>query len=152
MFNNKKLGQLGKAGYIMSTILKGSCLCHGIQYEVHSELGDIMQCHCQKCRKANGTAFATNAAIPTDAFVLVTGGSLVGEYESTPGVFRTFCTRCASPLYSRRPSQPELLRLRIGTLDTPIKGRPIMHIYTASKAEWDNISDEIPQYEERPVI
>ena len=135
----------------MSTVLKGSCLCNGIQYEVRSELGAIMQCHCQKCRKANGTAFATNAAIPTEAFVFIAGQALVGEFESTPGVFRTFCTKCASPLYSRRPSQPELLRLRIGTLDTPIEKRPSMHIYAASKAEWDSINDDVPQYDERPA-
>jgi hypothetical protein len=132
-------------------MLKGSCLCNGIQYEIKSELGGIMQCHCQKCRKANGTAFATNAAIPTSAFSYVKGEELVGEYESTPGVFRVFCTRCASPLYSRRPGEPEALRLRIGTLDTPIETKPSMHIFVGSKAEWDEVTDNIPQYHERPV-
>ena len=135
----------------MNTVLKGSCLCNGIQYEVRSALGDIMQCHCQKCRKANGTAFATNAAISTEDFVLLTGEALLGEFESTPGVFRVFCKQCASPLYSRRPSQPDMLRLRIGTLDTPIEGRPSTHIFVGSKAEWEEITDDVPQYNERPV-
>lgn len=134
----------------MSTVLKGSCLCNGIQYEVHSDLGDIVQCHCQKCRKANGSAFATNAAIPTQSFVFLSGESLTAEYESTPGVFRVFCKQCASPLYSRRPSQPDLLRLRIGTLDTPVSTKPTAHIFVDSKAEWDEIADDRPQYAERP--
>jgi hypothetical protein len=133
-------------------MLSGSCLCNGVQYEIKGELGDIMQCHCQKCRKANGSAFAANAAIPTTAFTLLKGKELLAEYESTPGVFRVFCKQCASPLYSRRPSMPELLRLRIGTLDTKIEGKPSSHIFVGSKAEWYEICDDIPQYQERPSL
>ena len=46
----------------------GSCLCGEIQYQIDGEIGMIVQCHCQKCRKANGTAFATNAPIAKSAF------------------------------------------------------------------------------------
>jgi hypothetical protein len=133
-------------------MLSGSCLCNGVQYEIRGDLGDIMKCHCQKCRKANGSAFAVNAAIPTTAFVLLKGKELLAEYESTPGVFRVFCKTCASPLYSRRPHMPELLRLRIGTLDTKIDGKPSSHIFVGSKAEWYDIGDDKPQYEERPAV
>ena len=86
----------------------------------------------------------------TDEFHFVKGKELVSEFESSPGVFRTFCKQCGSPLYSRRPSQPELLRLRIGTLDTPVEVKPIAHIFVGSKASWDEIHDDIPQYAERP--
>ena len=46
----------------------GSCLCGAIRYEVRGEIGDVVQCHCQRCRKANGTAFATNAPIKSQTF------------------------------------------------------------------------------------
>lgn len=131
-------------------MLKGSCLCNSIHYEIHGELGPTMMCHCSKCRKANGSAYAVNAAVKTDEFHFVKGKELVSEFESSPGVFRTFCKQCGSPLYSRRPSQPEMLRLRIGTLDTPVERKPIAHIFVGSKASWDEIHDDIPQYEERP--
>lgn len=36
------------------------------------------------------------------------------------GVYRWFCSECGSPLISSRDAQPELYRLRIGTLDTPL--------------------------------
>lgn len=132
-------------------MLKGSCLCNGIQYEIQGDLGEIIQCHCQKCRKANGTAFATNTPIASESFRFLKGEELTAEFESTPGVFRVFCKQCASPLFSRRPSQPEVLRLRLGTLDTPIDTKPSMHIFVGSKAEWDEITDDKPQYSERPV-
>ncbi|MCW4628484.1 GFA family protein [Marinomonas rhodophyticola] len=68
------------------------------------------------------------------------------------GVFRVFCKQCASPLYSRRSQMPELLRLRIGTLDSKIHSKPSSHIFVGSKAEWYEICDDIPQYQERPTV
>lgn len=131
-------------------MLKGSCLCHAIEYEIHGELGPVMMCHCSKCRKANGSAYAINAMVNTNAFVIVKGQDAISEYESTPGVFRSFCKHCGSPLVSRRPSQPDIVRLRIGTLDTPVDVKAMAHIFVGSKASWDEIHDDIPQYEERP--
>lgn len=131
-------------------MLKGSCLCHAIEYEIHGELGPVMMCHCSKCRKASGSAYAINAMVNTNAFVIVKGQDAISEYESTPGVFRSFCKHCGSPLVSRRPSQPDIVRLRIGTLDTPVDVKAMAHIFVGSKASWDEIHDDIPQYEERP--
>ena len=131
-------------------MLKGSCLCGGIHYEIDGELGAAMICHCGKCRKANGSAFAVNAVVNVSEFHLTKGADLVTEFESTPGVFRTFCKGCGSPLYSRRPSQPDVCRLRVGTLDTEVDIKPQAHIFVGSKAGWDCINDDIPQYAERP--
>ena len=132
-------------------MLKGSCLCNAVQYEIRGELGPIVMCHCSRCRKANGSAFASNAPVNTTDFHLLHGKDNIAEYESSPGVFRAFCHQCGSPLYSRRPAMPEVLRLRIGTLDTPIEDKPTAHIFVASKAEWDEIHDDLPQHPERPV-
>ena len=131
-------------------MLKGSCLCGGVTYEVPSELGPIIMCHCSKCRKATGTAFATNTPINAADFKLVTGGNLLSEFESTPNVFRVFCKNCGSPLYSRRTQTPEVIRLRIGTLDSAIDDKPTAHVFVASKADWYEISDDLPQHAERP--
>lgn len=131
-------------------MLKGSCLCGGIGYEIDGDLGPAMICHCSKCRKANGSAFAVNAQAAVSDFRIVRGRELLSEYESSPGVFRTFCQRCASPLYSRRPSMPDAYRLRVGTLDSEVDIRPQAHIFVASKASWDPICDHIPQFAERP--
>ena len=128
----------------------GSCLCGGICYEIHGEIGEIIQCHCQRCRKANGTAFATNAPIQKADFKIVQGEHLLKKYKSTATTDRCFCAECASPIISIKAETPDTYRLRIGTLDTPLKQKPTMHIYAASRAEWDTISDDLPQFDERP--
>lgn len=126
--------------------LHGSCLCGGVRYTVAGTLGAIVYCHCQQCRKAQGGAHGVNAPIASAAFQLLSGAELLQAYESSPGKRRVFCSRCGSPIYSQRSDRPETLRLRIGTLDTPITTRPQAHIYAASKAEWDEIHDALPRH------
>lgn len=134
----------------MSQTYRGSCLCGGVRYEYSGPFGPFIYCHCGKCRKAQGTAFGTNAPVELAGFKLLQGEELLKAYESSPGKQRVFCSRCGSPLYSCAADKPGLLRLRMGTLDTPLDFKPQAHNFVASKAEWYDILDGLPQYAERP--
>lgn len=129
---------------------QGSCLCGAVKYELKGELGPIFLCHCVNCRKANGTAFATSMVLKSEDFTVIQGQESLGDYQSSPGVHRMFCKNCASPLFSKRDETPEIVRLRLGTLDTPIEAKPTAHIFVSHKAEWFDIHDDLPQYAERP--
>lgn len=129
---------------------KGSCLCGAIHYEITSRIDTLLLCHCSRCRKANGSAFAANAPVPTADFRIVQGEARLSTFRTPEGVQRLFCSVCASPIISKRESMPDIVRLRVGTLDTPLDITPTAHIFTASKAEWLCISDSLPQYDERP--
>ena len=126
--------------------LRGSCLCGAIKYEVDGELGPIVLCHCSMCRKAQGTAFAANAPVDADRFRVVAGHEVLRGYRSSPGKQRYFCSVCGSPIYSKRDARGEVVRLRIGTLDSKIAVKPGAHIFVASKAEWFDILDALPQH------
>lgn len=126
----------------------GSCLCGGVRYVLRGEPGPITLCHCRQCRKAQGSAFVAAAPVKRAELEFVAGAELLQTYESSPGKERVFCGRCGSPLYSRRPAEPDTLRLRIGTLDTPVEKRPSAHIWVSGKADWDVICDDIPQHAE----
>ena len=136
----------------MSTAEKyaGSCLCGAVRYEIHGKIGGIMQCHCSKCRKANGTAYAANAPVARADFTFIAGEDALKKFASSAGTQRCFCGHCGSPIISIKAETPDFYRLRIGTLDTPLAQRPVCHIFTASKAEWEQIADDLPQYAERP--
>ncbi len=134
----------------MSKIHKGGCMCGAVQYEVRGSFGPIVYCHCSVCRKAQGTAFGTNAPIQENDFALLRGAEALKGYESSPGKQRVFCSHCGSPIYSRNQALPGVLRLRVGTLDTPLDVRPVAHIYATSKANWFEILDGLPQYEALP--
>jgi hypothetical protein len=128
---------------------KGSCLCGTVKYEVRGKLGAAIYCHCSLCRKATATAFATNAPVAASDFVVIEGESAVKAFKSSPGVHRLFCSNCGSLIISRRDAMPDVVRLRLGTLDTPLPAPPTAHYFVASKAEWYEIHDDLPQFMER---
>jgi len=131
-------------------MVKGSCLCGAVEYQVTGPLGPIVYCHCSRCRKASGAPFAAVAAVAAADFRVIKGDQALRSYRNEAGVHRVFCGNCGSPIIGRRDSAPETLRLRIGTLDTPLEAKVSAHIFVASKAEWYDICDSAPQYEERP--
>ncbi len=124
----------------------GSCLCGGIRFTIEGELAPIDVCHCRQCRKAQGTAFATNFPVASSAFQLTQGAELLSEFESSPGKMRVFCRRCGSPIFSRRVARPDTVRVRAGTINEPLATRPHAHFYVASKSNWWPIDDGLPQF------
>lgn len=129
------------------SITTGGCLCGTVRFEVHGTLPPIQVCHCHQCQKANGSAFAAAVPVKVEQLRFLGGRDQVREYESSPGKFRAFCTRCGSPVYSRRPDTPDAIRLRAGTLDPPFATQPVAHFHVASKAGWYTIADGLPQFE-----
>jgi hypothetical protein len=127
-------------------MLEGGCLCGGVRYRVTGKLGPAGFCHCKQCQRASGSAFAANAPARTKYFEITAGADLVSEYESSTGKFRAFCRHCGSPLYSRTLGDPEIRRIRLGTLDTDPERRPLAHVWVTSKAPWYEIEDSLPQY------
>ena len=131
-------------------MLRGSCLCGGIRYEIGSELELPLNCHCSMCRKATGAAFRTRASVSADSFRWVAGERLLSRYESSPGHVRTFCSVCGSTLVTIFPDSPETLGLALGTLDDDPGVKPLFHVYVESKAPWYEISDALPEYQTTP--
>jgi hypothetical protein len=124
----------------------GSCLCGGIRFEIDGELPPIQVCHCTQCRKAQGAPLATNVPVPSERFRLLDGQELLRGFESSPGKQRMFCSRCGSPILSRRNDLPGVVRLRMGTIDGHVNARPAAHYWVAAKANWWNITDDLPQF------
>lgn len=128
----------------------GSCLCGAVKYEVRGDFQSAVYCHCSRCRKAGGSAFAANAVAAARDFVVVQGQASLKTFSTPAGVHRAFCSNCGSPIISSRDSLPDVVRVRLGTLDTPIARGPGAHIFAGSKAEWFEIRDDLPQHAERP--
>ncbi len=128
--------------------MEGSCLCGGIRYSIRGDIAGINYCHCVQCRKASGTAFATNAAVATADFNISQGIDRLASFESSPGKNRYFCSRCGSPIYSQFDDKPDVVYVRIGTIDDDAGLRPDIHIHVASKAPWYEIFDSLPQLQE----
>jgi len=127
-------------------MLTGRCLCGQIRFEIHGKVGPLAYCHCESCRRANGTAFGANANVRAKYLEWLSGREAIREYESSPGKMRSFCPTCGSPIYSRRVDDPGIFRIRLGLVDGDPGRRPFAHFFVAEKAPWYEIADALPQH------
>jgi len=132
----------------MSTV-RGSCLCGDVAWEATGPLEFMSHCHCSRCRKTHGAAFATFLMCPAAAFRLVRGQERIERYESSPGFFRPFCGHCGSVVPDGVPWQG-LVGVPAGPLDDDPGSRPLAHIFVASKAPWFEIRGDLPRYDAYP--
>ncbi|MGD2119615.1 MAG: GFA family protein [Chromatiales bacterium] len=126
---------------------QGGCLCGKVRFEISGPIDSIVYCHCSQCRKAQGSAFAANGFVQTTDFHFVSGEQELTGYQHTPGQTKYFCKHCGSPIISKTDKQPQQVRVRLGAIETDINERPLAHIFTTSKANWEDICGDLPQYE-----
>lgn len=125
-------------------MIKGGCACGGIQFQI-DRVRSLTHCHCTICRKLTGAAFASYAHVERDDFRLISGLDLMVRYESAPSSFRNFCRRCGSLVPGHAPYL-KTISVPAGLLDDDPGVRPKLHVFTASKAAWHCINDDLPKY------
>jgi hypothetical protein len=131
-------------------MIRGSCLCGGVKFQINGVLSQARNCHCSMCRKAQGAAFRSRASASVAEFEWVEGESFVTFYQSSPGTHRGFCRTCGSPVVSRFDGA-SYYGVPLGALDDDPGVRPELHVHVASKAPWFTITDDLPQLAAGPV-
>jgi hypothetical protein len=129
--------------------LTGKCLCGRVQYELSERPVWSHNCHCSRCRRTSGAAFASNLFFPINAFAYSKGAESVRSFKPSDAerFEHFFCEHCGSTL----PFKNEVLALvgvPMGTLDTDPQFTPQAHIFVESKAPWFTITDGLPTHPE----
>lgn len=129
----------------------GSCLCGNVTYEISGNLGIFQYCHCSRCRKFTGSAFAANLMVAPRDFRWLKGEELVGTFALPEAKhFATaFCKQCGSSLPWRAQTGKALI-VPAGTLDQEPEIRPIQNIFCASRADWYVEPVTLPNHDELP--
>ena len=99
----------------------------------------VTGCHCEQCRRTSGHHVAATAA-PREA---VTVDGEVTWYVSSERARRGFCGTCGSNLFWDGPGSH--LSIMAGTLDRPSGLRMAGHIFMASKGDYYEVADGLPQ-------
>ncbi len=130
------------------SMVRGSCLCGVVVWETPA-LDLVTHCHCTRCRKTHGTAFATFGMCGADGFRPRAGRDAIVRYESSPGFVRPFCGRCGGAVPDGTPWQG-LVGVPVGALDDDPGGRPVANIFVASKAAWFEPGPALPSFDAYP--
>ena len=136
----------------MSKLTGGSCLCGSVTYQFSSPEMVFQYCHCSRCRKFTGSAYATNIIIDPEQFEWLSGETSVGRYEHPDAKhFATcFCKQCGSSLPWLSKSGRAVI-IPAGTLDQDPGIRPIHNIFYQDRAPWRVAVEELISYDGLPT-
>ena len=118
-------------------VLKGSCLCKSVQYELWPPLTRFNHCYCSRCRKTTGAVRATNLGVPLNQFRWTQGEELISRYDlpEARSFATAICTQCNCPVpHASRIS--EQMVVPSGTLDTDPGSNPTVHRNWGSRVRW----------------
>lgn len=124
----------------------GGCSCGAVRYRARGQPHDIVNCHCDRCRRSAGAPFVPWATFKADQFEFV--GDVPKEYRSSPLVARTFCSVCGTSLTNRNVDQPDEVFVNICSLDNAESIRPERHIWVSRQLSWVCLVDDLPRMEE----
>jgi hypothetical protein len=130
------------------TVLTGSCLCGARAYEIEGEIGGVLICHCSLCRKVSGSNGLAILKVPRNRFRWVRGEDHGVTFALRPTYAITRCKTCGTPL----PAETDAHNVYVtaGTLDTPLDRGVRMHMFCASRADWDRDEPDARFIDERP--
>lgn len=131
-------------------MLNGRCLCGAVHFAVEDAFLYAAYCHCSRCRRRSGSAFTVFGGIEVEKLTLRAGADQLLVVQESPEGYLCFCRCCYSPLYAA-VRERRFFHVQYGALtDTPSK-KPDHHIYVGSKAQWHDITDDLPQWLELPL-
>ncbi len=120
-------------------MIRGSCLCRQVKYEVSGPRYPVIACHCRQCRKTSGHHVAATSARREE--VRIAGE--VTWYASSSIARRGFCVTCGSSLFRDGPGGN--LSIFAGIIDGDTGLRPAGHIFCADRGDYYDLCDDLPK-------
>lgn len=136
----------------MAAALTGGCGCGAVRFELSEPPVSARYCHCTRCQRRTGTAASASAAVVPGSFRIVAGEEHLRAWKPEGGAEKWFCGECGSALFTRSPTDPDRVAVRMGAFDTDPGVRPASRQFVAYAAAWEPIPDDgLPRYpEQRP--
>lgn len=123
-------------------MITGKCECGSVTYEADAVRPTVNFCHCSQCRRTSGHLWAATRA-DLDKFRLTSQQTLTW-YVSSDHAKRGFCNACGSSLFYKI-NDADHIGIAAGSIDEPTGLQAGQHIFTASKGDYYDINDGLPQ-------
>ncbi len=127
----------------MSETHRGRCFCGAVTFEIDAPIKWCVLCHCESCRR--------QCSAPVTAFV----GADHGKWRwtgarpkfrtSSPGVERSFCGDCGSPISYRSEHLSGFMNFHVAAMEQPERFVPTRHVAVEERLPWFPIADDLAQ-------
>jgi hypothetical protein len=140
-----------ETAHVSNKTIGGSCLCGTVTFEVKAPTSKFVPCHCSRCRKATGTAYATNIYVEPSQLIWRSGQDVIERFDlpTARSFAKWFCRTCGCPV-PRVSRSGKTVVIPSGSLDQAPRDYPKAHIFWESRASWVRVEDDLPRYAEYP--
>ncbi len=128
----------------MSDRHEGGCLCGAVRYETNGTPKWVAHCHCESCRSNTGCPVTTFVGWQRDNFRYTSGTPQ--RYVSSPGVYRSFCATCGTPLTYGADRCADEVHVYVATYDRPQDFPATAHVHYAERIPWFDTKDSHNRY------
>jgi len=125
-------------------MLRATCLCNSVRFEIHDKPTEPTACHCTQCRKQTGH-FLASANVQKAAIKFLSAETL-SWFQSSEKVRRGFCAKCGSTLFWE-PVFRDWTSVALGCIEGPTGLSLKRHIFVAEKGDYYVLADGLPQNE-----
>ncbi len=122
----------------------GGCLCGAVRFTAAGQPLWAAHCHCQSCRRSTGSPFASFVGFAREQVTFAHAAP--AAYASSPGVTRSFCGACGTPIAYEAARFPGEIHLYVCTLDEPAAVAPTAHVHVGEQLVWLHLADGLPRY------
>lgn len=124
--------------------MRGRCLCGAVTFAIELPVQSCVNCHCESCRRQCAAPMTTYIGVLDTQWRWT--GKLPRFYNSSPGVERSFCGNCGSPMSFRSERMSGIMHLYVATLEEPEYFKPTLHVAYEEKLSWLIVADGLPTH------
>ena len=129
------------------TKVTGSCSCQAVKYQVAGPVQKVVNCHCDHCKKMNGSAVSSYVAVLDGDFSITQGE--VKQFAISDKAAKFFCADCGTPLFNEYTKHAGIKMLHLGSLDCSGELTPSMNLYSESQTAWVGDINSIPSLKQK---
>ena len=123
-------------------------MCGGVTFVVRGALRNVVNCHCERCRRFTGHHMAASSASAEDVTV-DSPDDLLTWYFPVPEAGYAFCSRCGSSLFWQSTANAGTLSICAGTMDPPT-GLTTTEAWWTSQATDYHRRPDLPEHSTEP--
>ena len=137
-------------------MMQGGCLCGAVRFGFDRAVGPFELCHCNRCRKTTGSAYAAEVGVRTEDFRWLRGRDEIAIFSlpvrnEPPPYARPFCKHCGC-VTPWPHATGEWTAIPAGLIDDDADLRVDRHIFVEHRPRWTPRGDGLPELDERALL
>jgi len=129
----------------------GGCYCGAIRYKATGDPVIKVQCHCRECQYISGGNANVTIGMPAAGFQYTKGTpKQFTRTDLDAPVTREFCGNCGTAVLSKAPQLPDVMLIKVGTMDDPSLFTPDIAIFLVDRQPFQHVPEGMPAFERMP--